>query len=168
MCYPMHSIAELQIHCGSASLDAAQRQQLAIRALAGNEPISKLAHEHDVSRKFVYQQSAKAEQALEVAFAPVEADDEVLFHLPISRRWLRRFILALTLICHSPFRGVVELLRDLFNIRISVGTVHNIVQQAADQARALNGQEDLCRVTIGAQPRRWRSGRRCGGVATSG
>ena len=150
MCHPIPAAVEQQIHCGAASLDATQRQQLAIRALAGNEPISKLAQEHDVSRKFVYQQTAKAEQALELVFAPVEADDEVLFHLPVTRRWLRRLMLALTLICHSPFRGVVELLRDLFNVRTSVGTVHNVVQQAADQARAWNAQQDLSTVDIGA------------------
>jgi len=150
MCHPIPTATELQIHCGAASLDATQRQQLAIRALAGDESISALAQEHAVSRKFVYQQTAKAEQALEVAFTPVEADDQVLFHLPITRRWLRRFILALTLICHSPFRGVVELLRDLFGLRVSVGTVHNVVQQAADQARQVNVQQNLSRVDIGA------------------
>ena len=47
-----------------------QRQELAIRALAGAETISELARQHEVSRKFVYQQVAAAEVALDRAFAP--------------------------------------------------------------------------------------------------
>jgi len=38
------------------------------------------------------------------------------------------------LICHSSYRGVVELLRDLFDYRISLGTVHNIVHSPVAQA----------------------------------
>jgi len=41
-----------------------------VAALAGTQPISHLAATHDVSRKFVYQQADKAQQALEQVFAP--------------------------------------------------------------------------------------------------
>jgi len=34
--------------------------------------------------------------------------------------------------------GVVELLRDLFDLPISVGTIHNRLQSAADKAAAIN------------------------------
>jgi len=36
------------------------------------------------------------------------------------------------------YRGVVELLRDLFDLPISVGTIHNRLQSAADKAAAIN------------------------------
>lgn len=66
-----------------------QRQHLALHALAGTRPIAQLAHEHDVSRKFVYQQAAKAEQALDRALTAPEPDvDRVLFHLPVTKAWL--------------------------------------------------------------------------------
>ena len=104
-----------------------QRQELAIRALAGAETISELARQHEVSRKFVYQQVAAAEVALDRAFAPPPRADDVLFYLPVTKAWLRQLVLALVLICHSSFRGVIELLRDLFDYRSPVGTVHNIV-----------------------------------------
>jgi hypothetical protein len=55
----------------------------------------------------------------------------------------------LVLICHSSTRGVVELLRDLFAYRISLGTVHNIVHSAVPQARRMNQQYDLSRIGIG-------------------
>jgi len=62
-----------------------QRQELAIRALTGAETISELARQHEVSRKFVYQQVAAAEVALDRAFAPPPESDEVLFYLPVTR-----------------------------------------------------------------------------------
>ena len=42
------------------------------------------------------------------------ADDEVLFHLPVTRTWLRQATLALTLTCRSSYRGVVEFMRDRY------------------------------------------------------
>ena len=128
-----------------------KRRQLALEALAGTETVSRLAGQHAVSRKFVYRQAAKAEEALDAAFSPVEGDDEkVLFHLPVTKAWLRQLTLGLTLICHSSLRGVVELLGDVFDYRISVGTVHNVLQAAVAQARSCNEQQDLCGVRIGA------------------
>lgn len=64
-------------------------------------PISRLAGQHEVSRKFVYQQVAKAEEALDAAFSPADRDNqEVLFNLPATKAWLRQLTLGLTLICH--------------------------------------------------------------------
>ena len=41
-----------------------QRRQLALEALAGTETVRWLAGQHAVSRKFVYQQAAKAEESV--------------------------------------------------------------------------------------------------------
>lgn len=49
---------------------------------------------------------------------------------PITQKWLFQLILALILICHCSYRGVVELLQDLFDYPISAGTVHNRVKKA--------------------------------------
>ena len=57
----------------AAGLGAAERAHLAVEALAGSEPITGLAGRHEVSRKFVYQQKAKASEALQQAFAPSSA-----------------------------------------------------------------------------------------------
>jgi hypothetical protein len=56
----------------------------------------------------------------------------------------------LVLICHSSYRGVIELLQDLFDYSISLGTVHNIVHSAVAQARRINQQYDLSSIQIGA------------------
>jgi len=58
------------------------------------------------------------------------------FYLPITKTWLFQLILGLILVCHCSYRGVVELLRDLFDLPISVGTIR--LQSAADKAAAIN------------------------------
>ena len=63
------------------------------------------------------------------AFNPEPKAEDVLFHLPVTKAWLRQLVLGLVLVGHAPYRAVVELFRDLFDWRISLGTVHNIVRQ---------------------------------------
>lgn len=157
MCHPIAVPLQAQIQssesqavvCPAKRLGSEQRQQLAVRAMAGRETITRLAAENQVSRKFVHRQINKAEQALDAAFDPQSKDDQVLFYLPVTRAWLRQLVLGLLLICHSPLRGVVELLRDLFNLRMSLGTVHNIMSGAVAQAREYNRRQDLSRVRHG-------------------
>lgn len=135
----------------AAQCSPQERQHLALQALAGATPITALAARHAVSRTFVYRQAGKAQEALQEAFAAAETPDEtVLFDLPVTKGWIRSFVIAQILIGHSSYRGVVELLRDLFGRELSVGTVHNIVKQAADRARALHAAERLDRVRVGA------------------
>ena len=139
---------------------AAQRQQVAAAALAGARPVTHLAADYRVSRKFIYQQADKAEQALTAAFAPdLPADDRVLFRLPVTARWLRRLILALLLVCHSSYRGVHELLRDLFHCPRSLGYLHGVARAAMARARALNGRHALGGVRTGAHGELFQGGR---------
>jgi hypothetical protein len=103
---------------------------------------------------------AKAEEALDAALSPADGDDEkVLFDLRVTKAWLRQLILGMTLICHSSLRGAVELLGDVFDYPISVGTVHNVLQAAVAQARSCNEQRDLGGVRIGAHDEIFQSGR---------
>jgi hypothetical protein len=136
-----------------------QRLQIGIRALAKAQTITGLADQHDVSRKFVCRQADLAEQALDEAFAPQPPDDQVLFCLPVTKQRLRQLILGLVLICHSPLRGVVELLRDLFDYDISLGTVFNTIQAAMAPARQHNQAQDLSRIRVGAHDEIFQAGR---------
>jgi len=95
-----------------------------------------LAWQHESSRKFLHQQDHTVQDALTQAFDPDSKTQDVLFHLPGPKAWLRQLVLALVLIGHNPYRAVVELFRDLFDWRISLGTVHNIVASAVEAARA--------------------------------
>jgi hypothetical protein len=142
--------ATVYVSCSAKQLAPQQRRDLAIQMLAGTETVSELAREHEVSRKFVYHQVHTAQQALQQAFEPPSPRDDVLFYLPVTKAWLRQLVLALVLICHSSYRGVVELLGDLFDYSMSLGNVHNIVRSAVPQARWINQQYDLSAVCIGA------------------
>ena len=133
----------------AASLPPSIRKELAIQVLTKAEPVSYLATQHQVSRKFLYQQRHKADQALDKAFAESADDQAVLFYLPITQNWLFQLILALVLIGHCSYRGVVELFRDLFDLPISVGTVHNHLQAAAAKAADINRSKDLSGIKVG-------------------
>jgi hypothetical protein len=143
----------------ASSLPGPARQQLALDALAG-VPVSQIAQDNDVSRKFVYQQLHQAQDALDHAFAPLPTDPPgPLFWLPVTRPWLGQLVLGLTLICHSSVRGVCELLQDLFDHPLSVGTVHNILHRAVAAARRINTRQDLTKVRIGAHDEIFQSDR---------
>jgi hypothetical protein len=135
--------------CSAKSLTPQPRQQRAVHGRAGTQPISHLAAEHQVSRKFVSPQADKAEEVLHDAFDPAPADDLILFPLPVTKAWLRPSTLGLVLICHRCLRGVSELLRDLFDYPRALGTVCNMVPSAIPQARARNTSQDLAGVRIG-------------------
>src|SRR5262249_36543915 len=139
-----------QPHASAARLLSAQaRQQLALDALAG-VAVTQLAAQNQVSRKFVYQQLDKAHQGLQLAFDPPPPPEGLLFWLPVTRSWLQQLVLGLALVCHSSFRCVGELLADVFDYPVSVGTVHNILAGAVAKADRLNQQQGLSAVRIGA------------------
>lgn len=155
MCYLTPTLRSLQQAipngCPAKALAPSQRLTIALQALAGNQTITGLADEYDVSRKFVYQQAATAQAVLDDAFtASAATDDQVLFHLPVTKAWLRQVTLGLTLICHSSYRGVSEFCRDLLGVRLSIGTIHNIMRDAVAPARFHNLSQNLANVRIPA------------------
>jgi len=133
----------------AAGLPGSDRKDLAIEVLAGSATVSDLAVRHGVSRKFVYQQTHKARAALDDAFSSATPDDEVLFELAVTKAWLRQMIVALTLICRSSYRGVVEFVRDLLSVPVSIGCVHDVLQAATRQASTINHDQDLSRIRVG-------------------
>jgi hypothetical protein len=100
----------------SARLPESDRRDLAIQALAGSDTVSDLAARHGVSREFIHQRTDKTRVALDDSFLTAAPEDETLFELTVTKAWLRQLIVALPLICHSSYRGVIEFLRDLVGI----------------------------------------------------
>ena len=87
-------------------------------------------------------------RALNHAFDKPEKDNEVLYYLPITQQWIFQLILALILICHCSYRGIKELLRDLFDYSIAIGTIHNRVMTAVPKARNINQNQDLSSIKV--------------------
>ena len=142
------------------TLNGEKRQELALKVLRQTEPVSDLSRSNQVSRKFLYHQAEKAKQAINEAFDNAEeTEGEVLFYLPVTKQWIRQLVLGLVLIGYSSYRGVVELLRDLFDYPISIGTVYNILQQSIDEVKAVHEQEDLSPVKIGAHDEIFQAGK---------
>jgi hypothetical protein len=149
------SAANAQAFChgtsAAARLGPAERADLSVQALSGGESITRLAQRHDVSRKFVYEQKTKACKALQETFTSPPDEQKVLFHLPVTKDWIRQFVLAQVLIGHSSFRGVTEILEAVFDYRgLSIASIHNIVQDAVDPARRINHAQDLSGIRVGA------------------
>jgi len=140
----------LPLPCPAEQLTPQQRLDIARAILAGT-PISELARQYHVSRKFICSQRRIALDALDNAFlAQLPEDQKVLFYLPVTRAWLEQLSLSLVLTCHSSLRGVHEILRDLFDVHKSVGAIHALVQRAIAKASTLNARQDLNRVRYAA------------------
>ena len=163
MCLHTHPATADHSHrpqpCPAKTLNPNQRQNLAVQALARTTPITELADELSVSRKFVYQQRALAQEALNNTFHTPPTDDDVLFYLPITKRWIQQFILGLVLIGHCPLRGVVEILKDFFDYAISLGNAFNIVRRAVPTAHAINDKQKLESVRVGVHDEIFQNGK---------
>jgi hypothetical protein len=146
---------------GAGSLGWQDRIQLSVEVLARKQPVGSLAQRCGVSRNFLYRQAGKAQQALTDAFSgPAEPAEKVLYQVPITQDWIRQFVLALALLGHSSYRGIIQIAEDLLDYRgLSVGTVHAILSQAADRARKLSVHEDLSAVRVGAHDEIYQAGR---------
>src|SRR5260370_33887562 len=142
---------KLAAWAAAVKLAANERKAMAVRALAGPEPASTLAARHGVSRPLVYRQMHKASAALDELFSPAQTDDadQVLFSLPLTRRWLEQATLGLTMIAHASMRGVVEFMHDVLGVSISLGTVHTIHQRVAQRAAGINDSVDLSAIRVG-------------------
>ncbi len=82
-------------------------------------------------------------------FASDTPDSAVLFELAVTKAWLRQVIVALTLIGRSSYRGVVEFVRDLLGVAVSIGCVHDVLQTATRQASTINSDQDLSGIRVG-------------------
>jgi hypothetical protein len=129
------------------------RKELAVKALAHVEPVARLADQANVSRKFVYGQAHKADGALDEAFRPTSQDsqeDVVLFYFPVTQRAIQKIVISLVLDCHGSTHGVQDHFQNIYDHRLSIGTIHNIVADIVPKARECNAKEDLSPIQVGA------------------
>ena len=134
--------------CPAQRLLPQQRQDLAIQVLAGTETVSELARQHEVSRKFLLSTGSHRRGGSQRSLRTLKSIRRRPF-LPAGHQGLAAATGPGLFICQSSTRGVVELLRDLFDYRISLGTVHNSVHSAVPHARRINEQYDLSSILIG-------------------
>jgi hypothetical protein len=126
-----------------------ERKELALGVLQRDEPVVRLADRCGVSRKFAYRQEARAKAAIDEAFSP-SSDGEMVPHLAVTKERVEAAVIALALVCHSPYRGIIEFVRDVFGHHLCIGTIHNILRRAVERAREVNESIDLSAVRVGA------------------
>ena len=76
----------------ATGLGPTERKRLSLQVLTRTGPVTRLAQDYQVSRKFLYQQATKASDALDEAFMPRADDEKVLFYLPVTKDWLGQFV----------------------------------------------------------------------------
>ncbi|MBA3978466.1 MAG: hypothetical protein H0X50_09805 [Nitrosopumilus sp.] len=149
----------LKVPHAAFSINSKKRMEIGINAIKGLTPISHVACHFDVSRKFVYEQKEKALEGINQAFGEsVKDSGNVLFHIPVTKKWLEQTLLGLIFICRSSYQGVIEFFRDLFDYDISKGTIHNIVYKHLNVAKEINQRQDLSRVTVGLHDEIYQAG----------
>jgi hypothetical protein len=129
-------------------LPAAKKSTIALQAIQNKHTISEIAREHACSRTTVYKQKEIALTAANNAF--VEHADEVLFYIPVTQSFIHSVVIALFLICGSSYRGIMFFLKTIFNYSLSLGSVFNIIDEAACKAASINQSYDLSSIQTSA------------------
>ena len=83
-----------ELNYAAHALAGSDRQTLALPALSGQAAITELSQQRQVSRKFVYRQKSKAQEALDAAFDPSPDEEGVPLYLPVTKAWLRQMVLV--------------------------------------------------------------------------
>jgi len=121
------------------------RKHMVLSAASIKASIRQLAKQHGISRKTVCNARDKTFEALDKAFEPVQED--VVFSLPVTKKWIESLVLSLILINRASYRSIKALLKDVFDYPISLGKIHNTFKRAAAEAATINRSFDLSDIT---------------------
>lgn len=117
------------IHAHSST--ASQRVQWVSQLIAREGSygvVSQMSRTYQVSRQTLYSWEAKGLRALEAAFTPQKAQAGM-------SPSLERAVLTLLMEGHASYRGIQRCLQSLLGVRVSLGTIAAIVQQAGERAQ---------------------------------
>ena len=99
--------------------------------------VSRLAQAHQVSREFLYQLQAKAKTVLELGLEAHHPGPQMTSsQIRVDKEYLRQVITTLSVLPPS-LRNLQMALEWLFGVRISLGNIQHILEQAGKQARAI-------------------------------
>lgn len=129
-------------------IPAATKCAMALQAIRRQQSITAISKDFDCSRTTVHAHMNRALDAATNAFE--KADDEVLFTIPVTKSFIDRTVVALFLVCRSSYRGIMFFLKSILDYGISIGTVFNILDAAADKAELINKSYDLSAIRSSA------------------
>ena len=125
----------------SPRLSAEEKKAIAFESLNISN-ITEVAKNNHVSRNTVYTQIRKANQAINDAFDQSSSED-LLFYLPVTQLVIEQIILALSLICKSSYRDILQFMNDIFDYPMSIGNIFNIMDRSVKKAIEINDAYDL-------------------------
>ena len=134
----MINVSAILTPCPAKSISNADKKSLAIKAIAGEQTISAIANDYQVSRKFVSTQKQKVLSAVNEAFDEKADGDKVLYQIPVTKNWLKQCVISFTLDCRSSVRGIIKSMSNLFDFKCSLGNVCNIIRSVIPTAKNMD------------------------------
>ena len=127
--------------CHVKSIPSTTKRDMGLQAIRGQQTITDLSRNFRCSRTTVHAQKNRALEAVANAFD--ETNDEVLFTIEVTKSFIHKTVVALFLACESSYRGIMIFLESVLGHPISLGSVFNILDDAADKAKPINGSYEL-------------------------
>ena len=118
-----------------------KKLDIALQAIRRQQTVSEISKHFNCSRTTVYKQQNKALDAANTAFE--KDDEEVLFYVPVTKSFIDQSVISLRLICESSYRNIMFYLETMYNYSVSLGTVFNVLADAAGKADPINKSYDL-------------------------
>ena len=131
----------------AANLNSSQRESYALKMLSDIN-VSKLADKLNVSRKFLYKLKHKATKAISQEFIEPTENNEVLYTIPVTQKWLDSVVVSLTLHCRSTYGGIKLFFADMLERNISNGIIYDILLEAKLKAMDINENECIANIKI--------------------
>jgi hypothetical protein len=116
----MHSSCQSRtVSNHTTKLTSTRRKQIGLSAAERKDTITGLANRYCVCRKTVRKARDKTLAAVDNAF--LQKQSELLFHLPVTKKWIEPLVLGLMFITRASYRSIKTLINDLFESPISLG-----------------------------------------------
>lgn len=136
------------------SISINQRIILGCKALAG-ENITQLAREHGTNREFIYIQRDIVYNILHENFNVPNLSEPTLV---LNKETLKRTVIGCMVICKGSIEDTQEFLDKVYGVKISVGNISRIINEAADNAKSFNESIHLDQIEIGAHDEIFQAG----------
>ena len=118
-------------------LNSMLKESLSIEAIRSTN-LTKTANDYNTTRKTVYRHKTKALNAINDAFSAKSHNDRVLYHLPITKDYIKTTIVALHGIAKVSERDIQSVIECLFDYSISIGSINGVLNDISLTARAIN------------------------------
>ena len=136
---------------GAKSMSSGQKKRVALEAVCGVKTVTRIAQENSTSRQFIRRQAQTLQTVIDKEFTTAnERHDDVIFYLPVTKKWIEQLVLALMLVAHASYRNIITILQDVLDYDLSLGSIHNIFSAAVQKAKAIQATECLSGIEVTA------------------